>query len=67
MRWAETLGGEQRWDFKGGYIFIETREGTMCAEVGDWIVREPFPTGDRDFYPVKDEIFRQTYEPVAEA
>jgi hypothetical protein len=50
---------------KGAPIFsllIETKEGLMKALKGDWIVKEPFPTGDRDFYPVKNEIFVNTYD-----
>jgi hypothetical protein len=42
-------------------LLIETKEGVMKAFMGDWIIKEPFPTGDRDFYPCKDEIFRKTY------
>ena len=33
----------------------------MKAFKGDWIIKEPFPTGDRDFYPCKNEIFVNTY------
>jgi hypothetical protein len=52
---------------KGAPIFsllIETKEGIMKAVKGDWIIKEPFPTGDRNFYPCKPEIFEQTYEAV---
>jgi hypothetical protein len=52
---------------KGPPIFsllIETKEGVMKAFCGDWIIKEPFPTGDRDFYPCKPDIFEQTYEAV---
>lgn len=52
---------------KGAPIFsllIETKEGVMKAEKGDWIIKEPFPTGDRDFYPCKPDIFEATYEKV---
>ena len=54
---------------KGAPIFsllIETKEGVMKAFRGDWIIKEPFPTGDRDFYPCKDEIFQKTYEKIEE-
>ncbi len=50
---------------KGAPIFsllIETKGGTMKAMKGDWIIKEPFPTGDRDYYPCKDSIFRNTYD-----
>lgn len=45
-------------------ISIETKEGIMKAFSGDFIIKEPFPTGDRDFYPCKLDIFKKTYEPV---
>ena len=45
-----------------GHVFIETREGTMEADIGDWIVQEPNPTADRFFYPCKPEIFESGYE-----
>lgn len=52
---------------KGAPIFsllIETKEGVMKAFKGDWIIKEPFPTGERNFYPCKNEIFQKTYEPA---
>jgi hypothetical protein len=42
-------------------LLIDTKEGVMKALKGDWIIKEPFPTGDRDFYPCKNEIFIKTY------
>jgi hypothetical protein len=48
-----------------GYVFsIETKEGTMNCHPGDYMIKEPFPTGDRDFYPCKPDIFEATYEKV---
>jgi hypothetical protein len=39
-------------------LLLATPEGTMLARVDDWIVR-----GVRgEFYPVRDDIFRETYE-----
>jgi hypothetical protein len=46
-------------------ISIRTLEGTMRADLDDWVIREPFPTGDRQFYPCKPDIFAKTYEPAA--
>jgi hypothetical protein len=41
-------------------IFIETLEGVMKADVGDWII-----TGvNGEKYPCKPDIFAKTYEPV---
>ena len=45
-------------------IIIPTLEGDMVAEKGDYIIKEPFPTNDRQFYPCKPDIFEQTYEEV---
>lgn len=42
------------------YIGIPTLEGTMRANAGDWIIR-----GIKgELYPCRDDIFRQTYEPI---
>ena len=45
-------------------IEIETLEGDMIASLGDWIIKEPFATVDRQFYPCKPDIFEKTYELV---
>jgi hypothetical protein len=45
-------------------FLIPTSEGEMRAEVGDWIIKEPFPTGNRRYYPCKPDIFEKTYEPA---
>lgn len=44
------------------YIDIPTREGTMTAEVGDYIIRGV----EGEYYPCKPEIFEKTYEEVTE-
>jgi hypothetical protein len=41
-----------------GTVTIQTLEGTMRANVGDWIIRGV----QGEFYPCKDSIFRETYE-----
>ena len=42
------------------HAIIDTLEGGMKANKGDWIIR-----GVADeLYPCRDEIFRATYEPV---
>ena len=43
-----------------GGASIITLEGTMRADVGDWIIRGV----KGEFYPVKPDIFEATYEPV---
>lgn len=43
-------------------IEIETLEGTMLADIGDYIIK-----GIQDeFYPCKPDIFEQTYEKVVD-
>lgn len=44
-----------------GTIIIQTTEGDMRAPRGDYVVREPNPIGDRQFYPVKPSIFAAGY------
>jgi hypothetical protein len=41
-------------------IVIQTLEGPMRAGLGDWVLRGIAG----EFYPVKEPIFRDTYEPV---
>jgi len=41
-------------------IYIDTLEGSMCAEIGDWIIQ-----GIKgELYPCKPDIFAATYEKV---
>jgi len=44
----------------GDQIIINTLEGIMKANVGDWIIKGV--TGE--FYPCKPDIFEATYEAV---
>ena len=37
---------------------IHTLEGTMCANVGDWIIRGV----QGELYPCKPDVFAETYE-----
>ena len=41
-------------------IYINTLEGVMRAECGDFIIKGV----NGEFYPCKPEIFEKTYEPV---
>lgn len=50
--------------FAAQQIFVNTSEGKMVAELDDYIIKEPFPTDDRKFYPCKPDIFEKTYEEV---
>lgn len=57
--------------FNGGHVtrgplhsyLITTLEGTMRADVGDWIIRGV----NGELYPCKPDIFAATYEPVEPA
>lgn len=44
-------------------ISIPTLEGIMTADEGDWIIRGV----QGEFYPIKEAIFRETYDPVEES
>lgn len=41
---------------------IQTLEGSMVANLGDWIIKGV----KGELYPCKPDIFEATYEPVAE-
>jgi hypothetical protein len=41
-------------------LAVDTLEGTMTADLGDWIVRGT----EGEFYPVKPGAFAATFEPV---
>jgi hypothetical protein len=45
---------------QGQTLCIDTLEGTMTAQLGDWIIRGV----KGEIYPCKPDIFEQTYEPV---
>lgn len=45
----------------GQPISIETLEGVMTAQVGDWIIRGV----KGELYPCKPDIFEATYEAVS--
>lgn len=44
----------------GRTMIVQTLEGHHVASVGDWIIRGV----KGELYPIKDDIFRQTYEAV---
>ena len=60
MRWAEALAGPQGWSVSAEQLSINTLEGSMCADKGDWII-----CGVKsEFYPCKPDIFAATYDLV---
>lgn len=47
-------------DDKGHHMIIQTLEGDMRVDEGDWVIK-----GVRgELYPCKPEIFKETYEAV---
>ena len=68
VRWAGNNLSEIQAFYKpggimvGNDIHIHTLEGTMVANKGDWIIKGV----KGEFYPIKNDIFLETYEPVEE-
>ena len=56
---AEFMGEMIRTNFFPD-ILIETLDGTMKANIGDYIIKGV----KGEFYPCKPDIFEMTYEPV---
>lgn len=50
-------------DYGKKYLLIDTLEGTMRAEKGDYIIKGV----QGEVYPCKPGIFKQTYERVGDA
>lgn len=50
---AQLAGRERR-------LEIKTKEGVMTANPGDYIIKGV----QGEFYPIKEDIFEKTYEPV---
>ena len=57
---ADWCGGSYSTDAIGPCILIDTLEGQMRADPGDWIIRGV----KGEFYPCKPDIFAATYEAV---
>jgi hypothetical protein len=55
--------GQRFVDFTKEHVFIETLEGQMMANLGDWIIKGVAG----ELYPCKPSIFEATYEPVNES
>ena len=59
----EFVGSPVEHDCASRSLLIKTLEGTMKARIGDWIVKGV----KGEFYPVKESIFRETYDEVRDA
>jgi hypothetical protein len=57
--WAEMVGFEN-FASADGAMSIDTLEGVMTAQPGDWIIKGV----KGEFYPCKPDIFVLTYEPA---
>lgn len=58
--WAEANDFHNYFSDRDEGIAIETLEGSMRADPGDWIIKGVAG----EFYPCKPEIFEATYEAV---
>jgi len=66
-RWATSIqmNVHHGWDEEGKpCLKIPTLEGEMMCSLGDYLIKEPFPTNWRKLYPCKPDIFHNTYEKV---
>ena len=58
--WCRLVGFENFTSERDETLSIETLEGTMLANPGDWIIRGVAG----EFYPCQDSIFKATYDAV---
>lgn len=61
----EAIGGDENGiGYRQRYtkLSILTKEGEMLISEGDFVIKEPFPTPDRKFYPCKPEIILNGYD-----
>lgn len=62
-QWLVDAIGDGTVYWQGGdtpYYTIETLEGAMRANLGDWIIRGV----NGELYPCKPDVFAKTYEPA---
>lgn len=62
--WASEIQGNIQPSFDKNNkpcLLIPTLEGEMICNLGDYLIKEPFPVDWRKIYPCKEEIFKQTY------
>ncbi len=63
LRWAGTppiRADIDPSDGRAAALLIDTLEGTMRVDIGDWVIRGV----KGEFYPCKPDIFKATYERV---
>ncbi len=42
-------------------LFILTKVGDQKVNVGDFVMQQPFPTGNKDFFPINAVVFHTRY------
>lgn len=62
VEWANAMRIAPVARHDGTGIFIKTPQGEIQADVGAWIVRSVL----EEIYPIRDDVFRATYEAVEE-
>jgi hypothetical protein len=69
IKWTKStpLRGSYNFEHKKGFfgknsLLIKTNKGSMKAALGDWIIKGI----NNEYYPVRPDIFRQTYEKIHE-
>ena len=60
--WGADFGRAVIEQVSDSHLVIFTLEGNHRADIGDWIIKGLIG----EFYPCKDEVFKQKYEPVEE-
>ena len=60
LDWADENGLTNFYSDRDEGLCIETLEGSMRADPGDWIIKGI----NGEFYPCKPDIFKKTYEAV---
>lgn len=58
--WLRKAYDEGKVLFCATYVVVKTLEGEMEGGHGDWLIQGV----QGEIYPIKDKIFRTTYEPV---
>lgn len=58
----EAFGTDEMLIISSHGFFIDTLEGLMLVSDGDWIIKGV----NGEFYPVKPDVFAETYEPEGE-
>lgn len=57
-----TLSAAETVEFRTPIMLVNTLEGTMAANPGDYIIKGV----NNEFYPCKPDIFEKTYEALEE-